>query len=39
MQRNMPDPDMQESGHVRARCEQDGSARNAAIIIYGLEKP
>ena len=31
---------MQESGHVRARWEQDGSARNAAAgRIYGLEKP
>ena len=39
MQRNVPGPDMQESGHVRARREQDGGARDAAIGIYGLEKP
>lgn len=31
---------MQESGHVRARREQDDSALNAAAIgTYGLEKP
>ena len=39
MQRNVPGTDMQESGHVRARREQDGGARDAAIGIYGLEKP
>ena len=39
MQRNIPDPDMSRLLHVRVRCEQDGSARNAAIRIYGLEKP
>lgn len=39
MQRNVPGPDMSRLLHVRARREQDGGARDAAIGIYGLEKP